>query len=43
MKDKQKDSPWVSVKDRLPQSSQLVMLALADGTYSTGFLINKKH
>lgn len=35
-------SLWISVKDRLPQSGQLVMLALADGTYSTGFLINKK-
>lgn len=38
--DEHPKSPWISVKDRLPQHEHSVMIALADGTYSTGYLIH---
>ena len=48
--DEHPKSPWISVKDALPQAvfgtvSKVVMLSLADGTLSTGSLfdLNKKY
>lgn len=43
--DEHSKSPWISVKEALPQTvygtvSKLVMLSLADGTLSTGSLFN---
>ncbi len=38
--DEHPKSQWISVKDRLPQYEHSVMIALADGTYSTGYLIH---
>lgn len=39
--DEHPKSPWISVKDRLPQSKHSVMLALSDGTCSTGSLFGE--
>lgn len=48
--DEHPKSPWISVKEALPQAvfgtvSKVVMLSLADGTLSTGSLfdLNKKY
>lgn len=40
--DEHPKSPWISAKDRLPQYDQSVVLALADGVHSTGFLFSEE-